>query len=112
MTKLPKHRSAEIRIEKEFVPIDPQRAKSAGRMIVRSSNYGESLKYLDQLYEVMLSDALRIEPPIELAREDVSVIHFAGERYARTFGIGIAIPERFVVPDDYIRVDRHEASYN
>jgi hypothetical protein len=39
--KLPKYNnSSEQQIIREFVPTDPERARSAGRVIVRASNYG------------------------------------------------------------------------
>ena len=91
MVKLPKFEQSEKQIVKEFVPRDRSIALSTGRLIVRADNYGSSLAKFDELFEVMAADALTFEPPIELGREDVEVVHYAGDKYARTFGLEVTI---------------------
>ena len=108
MVKLPKFEHVEQQIIKEFVPRDRSVALSAGQLVVRADNYGSSLTKFDELFEVMASDALTFEPPIELDREDVQVVHYGGERYAKTFGLEVTIPEGHVVLADYARMHRVE----
>lgn len=108
MVKLPKFERAEQQIVREFVPIDRAISLSAGRMIVRANNYGSSLAKFDTLFDVMAADALTFEPPIELDREDVEIVHYGGKRYARTFGLEVTIPEGHVIPDEYARMRQVE----
>ena len=108
MVKLPKFEHSEQQIVKEFVPIDRSVALSTGRLVVRANNYGSSLAKFDELFDVMAADALTFEPPIELDREDVEVVHYGGERYAKTFGLEVTIPEGHVIPADYMRIQQTE----
>ncbi len=108
MVKLPKFNSSEQKIIKEFVPSDYDAALSAGRIIVRADNYGSTLAKFDQLFDIMAADMLTYEPPIELDREDVEVVHYGGRHYARTFGLEVPIPEGHVVPAEYVRMSTIE----
>jgi hypothetical protein len=108
MVKLAKFESREQQIVKEFVPKDHDIALSAGRIIVRANNYGSSLAKFDELFDVMAADALAFEPPIELDRDDVQVTHYAGERYAGTFGLEATILEGHIVSGEYSRMHQVE----
>jgi hypothetical protein len=106
--KLPKFERSQQKIVKEFVPHEQSVALSAGRLVVRAENYGSSLTKFDELFDVMAADALTFEPPIELDREDVEVVHYAGERYSGTFGLEVSIPEGHTIPADYTRTQQLE----
>lgn len=108
IVKLPKHERSEQQIIKEFYPRDREEALSTGRMIIRANNYGSSLVKFDEMYEIMAADALTFEPPIELDREDVEVVHYAGERYKRTFGLEVSIPQGHTIPADYSKIRQPE----
>jgi len=108
MVKLPKHERAQQTIIKEFAPLDYNVGLSAGRLVVRASNYGSDLAKFDELFDVMAADGLTFEPPIELDREDVEVVHYGGTRYANTFGLEISIPEGHVIPNAYVRIEKPE----
>lgn len=108
MVKLLKFERAEQQIIREFVPKDPSVALSAGRLIVRANNYGCSLKKFDELFHVMADDAATFEPPIELDREDVEVVHYGGERYSKTFGLEVNIPQGHIISPEYIRMAQTE----
>lgn len=110
MVKLPKHKSSEQLIIREFAPGDRDTALRAGRIIVRADNYGSSLAKFDELFDIMSTDMLTFQPPIELDREDVEVVHYAGRRYAHTFGLEVSIPEGHVVPAEYVRVPTVEST--
>ena len=108
MVKLAKFERPEQHIVREFVPRDRTVALSSGRVVVRAENYGSSLAKFDELFDVMASDALTFEPPIELDRADVEVVHYGGERYAKTFGLEVTIPEGHIIPTEYMRMDQTE----
>lgn len=103
MTKLTKHGGAEQQIIKEFVPHDPGHIRSAGRLIVRATNYGSHLDKFDGFFDTMAADALTFEPPIELDRGDVEIVQYGGERYKGTFGMEVSIPAGHVIPLEYTR---------
>lgn len=111
MTALPKFEHAQQKILKEFAPNNPDVALSAGRLIVRTYNYGSSLAKFDELFDVVAADAMTFVPPIELSREEVEVAHYAGERYARTFGLEVSIPEGHSIPAEYSRIQQTEPTY-
>jgi hypothetical protein len=104
MTKLPKFERSEQQIVKEFVPRNPEDMRSAGKLIIRASNYGSSLDKFDGFFDTMAADALTFEPPIELDREDVEIVQYGGDRYKRTFGMEVSIPEGHVIPEEYRRL--------
>lgn len=104
---LPKIQSAEQKIVREFAPYDDS-DRSRGKLIIRADNYGSSLAKFDQLYGLMHEDALTFEPPLQLDRDSVEVVHYAGERYAHTFGLEVAIPEGHQVADSYTRISQIE----
>jgi hypothetical protein len=108
VVKLPKFERAEQILVKEFVPIDRELAVSAGRLVLRARNYGSRLDKFDKLFDTMAKDALTFEPPIELDREDVEVVHYGGSRYAGTFGLEVDIPEGHVIPSEYARIRETE----
>ncbi len=108
MVKLPKHESPEQHLVKEFVPNDAAKERTAGRLIIRSTNYGSKLSKFDGLFNVMAADALTCEPPIELERDDVGIVQYGGARFKRTFGMEVSIPEGHVVPQEYTRVQEAE----
>lgn len=105
MAEIEKIEHPKQQVIKEFVPGDRSVALSTGLLVVRANNYGRSLAKLEELFQIMVADALTFEPPIELGREDVDVTRYGGDRYAKTFGLEVTIPEGHVIPDEYTRVD-------
>ena len=74
---------------REFVPYDPERALSAGKLVVRANNSSRGLSNLDRLFDVLQADALMIEPPIEVSRKDVQVVQFGESAllHGRSYGL-------------------------
>ena len=108
MTKLTKHPRSELRLVREFAPVDPSDARSAGRLTMRATNYGSPLDRFDKFFDVMAADMLTFEPPIELDREDPEIVQYGGERIKRTFGLEVTIPAGHIVPDTYVRIQSPE----
>lgn len=104
IAKLPKFERSEQKIVKEFVPSNPEDVRSAGRLVIRASNYGAGLDKFDGFFDTLAADALTFEPPIEIDREDAEVVQYGGERYKRTFGLEVSIPEGHVIPEEYVRL--------
>ena len=104
MTKLPKYERSEQKIIKEFWPRNEELETTAGRLIVRATNYGSSLAKFDEFFDIMVADALTFVPPIELHREDVEIVHYAGDSYRHTFGMEVSISQGHVVPEEYTRI--------
>ena len=96
---------------KEFAPRDSDIEKSAGRLIVRSYRYGCSPALVDELCDAMQADAATFEPPIELSRSDVEIVHYGGDMYKGTFGAEVTIPEGHIVPDTYTRIAAPERTF-
>jgi hypothetical protein len=88
---------------REFVPSSGTSA-IAGRIVVRTANQGSRLERFDELFSIMAEDALQFEPPVDVKRARVEVVHFAGERYKRTFGLEFVIPAGVKVSDNYTRI--------
>jgi|GEM_PF-7047165 len=107
MNTLHKFERREQRPIKEFAPRDRSVALSAGGLIVRA-NDGSSLAQFDEMFAVMAADGLTFEPPLQLDRGDVEVVRYGGERYAKTFGLEVTIPEGYAIPADYVRIDQVE----
>lgn len=100
--KLPKRggASAEGRLIREFVSVNPDDARSAGRVIIRSLNYGSMLDKFDKFFDAMQADMQTFVPPIELGRGDAEVTHYVGG----TFGLEVPIPAGHTVPEAYTRI--------
>lgn len=76
--------------------------KHSGRCVIRTNTYANSLGHFNHLFEIAQKDFS------ELKASDVEIVHYAGERYARTFGI--EFKPVGIVPKDYQEVARHEYS--
>lgn len=106
-----KNESSPQKIIREFCPyLGPSTSIGyAGRLIVRAENYGNRLSKFDELFAVMAADALQFEPPLQLDREDVEVVHYAGSMYKRTFGLEVNIPKGVIVSNKYTQVSQQES---
>lgn len=102
------HETAKPVIIKEFAPRDKEAALSAGRLIVRETSYGSSMDKLMRFTDILIADAAAFEPPLTLTPADVEVVEYAGERYARTFGVEANVPEGHRVAADYSRLQHVE----
>jgi hypothetical protein len=95
---------SELAIVKEFCESNLDVARHAGRLVIRSKNYGSSLRYFDQLFETMEDVASRCEPPFDVDRTDTEVVHYGGQYYKNTFGLETNVPIGTIVPDDCTRI--------
>lgn len=95
---------SELNIVKEFCEDKREAAQYAGRLVIRSRNYGDTLGYFDQLFAAMEEVASNCEPPLGLDRDDVEVVHYGGRFYKNTYGLETYIPLGIKVPDDCIRI--------
>jgi len=78
--------------------------KYANRAVIRSNSYGSGLSKFEELFEIARKDF----PFLKIS--DVDVVHFAGERYAKTFGIEFNVLSASV-PSDYIQISQLEYTY-
>ena len=78
---------------KEYCP-------SAQTVVIRSGDrYGSDLQRFMDMYEEACQDGFRIE------MSDVKIVHYAGNRYAGTFGIEFQWND---APDEYNRINQLE----
>ena len=74
--------------------------------IIRTDTYAHSLRHFQNLFEIAKKDYPDLKP------ENVEVIHYAGERYARTFGIEFKPTDETRLSDyDYAEIALHEYIY-
>jgi hypothetical protein len=71
----------------------------SARVVIRESRYGSQLDKFIRLYE----EALKDFPNLKM--RDVEIVKYAGERYAKTFGIEFHSP---FAPDTYARISALE----
>lgn len=68
-------------------------------VVIRNAYYGSSLKkFLDFLKEARMDG-------FSISEDQVTIVHYGGERYASTFGIEFSYP---TAPDNYKRISRLE----
>ena len=71
------------------------------RVVLRLDCYAHSLNVIDELFKTAQNDFPGLD------RDDVEIVHYGGERYAKTFGI------EFVwymdIPEEYNLI--HEVEY-
>lgn len=80
--KVPEHIIKEIWLGREDLP----ESERTPRCVVRSRNYGSSLaKFLD-----FAAEARKDYP--QLSDDDIEIVHYGGDRIARTFGIEFVPP--------------------
>lgn len=63
--------------------------------VIRTENYGSSMKYFRYLVGVAKQDFPYLD------EENIEIKHYAGERYKKTFGIEFKVPNGYSVPSDY-----------
>jgi hypothetical protein len=72
------------------------------RIVLRSGTYSNDLAYLEKLYAQACQDFPG------LTREQVTVCHYAGQRFRNTFGIEFDVPIDVVVPPGYEQIGNVE----
>jgi len=82
-------------IIKEFCQATSERV----HIVIRENSYGSDLDKFDRLFEVAIQDFP------SLNRSDVKVVHYGGERYAKTFGIEFVAEK---APDGYKEINQLE----
>ena len=75
--------------------------EKAHRVVIRENNYGSSLEKFERLFREALQDF-----PF-LNKDDVTIVHFGGNRYKKTFGIELSV-ENFEIPNDYVMINELE----
>ncbi len=70
--------------------------------VIRTDTYGKTLDHLLDLYDLAKNDFPEIEP------KDITIVHYAGERYKRTYGLEFKKPDGAKVPDDYQNIQQLE----
>jgi hypothetical protein len=81
-------------IIKEFVEKDNTAKKY--RVVIRDNCYGSKLsKFLKFINEA--------RKDFDINEDEVDVVHFGGERYARTFGIEFDTNTK--PPDEYVKIE-------
>lgn len=73
-----------------------------GMVVLRTDSYGNSLAFFDYLF----AEAKKDFPNLE--RENVQVTHYAGTRFARTFGIEFKATN---IPSGYDRIRELEQTF-
>lgn len=83
---------------KEYCP-------GANMIVIRSNRYGSCLsKFLDML------DVAQKDFPV-IRTDDVDIKHYAGEFYAKTFGIEFLLPKGSRIPPEYNEIPKLEYTY-
>ncbi len=88
--------SGNIKIVREY-------CAEVGTCVIRSENYGSRLSYIMGLFK-----EARLDFP-HLKTEEVKVIQYAGDRYARTYGIEFKMTGN--IPESYSRIGRLERTW-
>lgn len=73
--------------------------KDANRAVIREDSYGSQMSKFKKL----IGEALEDFP--DLSPDDVEIVHYGGERYAKTFGIEF---HATYAPDTYTRISQLE----
>jgi hypothetical protein len=76
--------------------------KSNSIAIIRNNHYGNGMDVFEGLYLEALKDFPKLK------RSDVRIVQYAGERYARTFGIEFPATS---APATYERIEQLEYFY-
>lgn len=66
--------------------------------VLRTDTYAHSLAHIEMLFQ----EAKKDFP--SLKAEDVQVVYYGGDRYARTNGIEFPVPEGASVPQEYLLI--------
>lgn len=82
-----------MQIIKEVVPSNGQ---NKARCVIRTNSYGSTFAFLTELFQIAKADFPALDA------DDVEVVKFAGERYAKTFGLEFAPPSD--VPETYRQI--------
>lgn len=63
--------------------------------VLRTESYSHTLAHIEMLFEEAKKDFPSLKP------EDVELVYYGGERYARTNGIEFIVPNGAPVPEEY-----------
>jgi hypothetical protein len=70
--------------------------------VLRTDNYVHTLAHFLELFEEAKKDFPELKP------EDVEIVHYGGERYAKTFGMEFEIPKGKICPAAYAKIEQVE----
>ena len=74
----------------------------ANTCVIRERAYGSRMSKFLKLIEVAKNDFPGLKD------EDIEIVKYAGERYAKTFGIEFTVPDGLTVQFDYNRISQLE----
>ncbi len=70
--------------------------------VIRTQTYAKSFAYISSLVAAAKADWTH------LTDDDIRLVYFGGDRYARTFGIEFDLPDTTVVPEGYKAIQELE----
>ncbi|HET9173978.1 MAG TPA: hypothetical protein VFN56_01710 [Candidatus Saccharimonadales bacterium] len=92
---------------KLFRPYSPDVPKSAGRLVIHTTVPTDNLSGVDALYEALVNDAQRFQPPLHISREETCIVQYSSALpFRHIIGLEVQVSGGYTISADYTVVNK------